>query len=684
MQVRLSTTFSQYWRYTGVPFIGQAGDLLYVGWTFTFWMGVRAYGGKTTFNQGWLILPALVIAWTLVAYGLDIPRFWRILPRHFTGAAFLGWAGLHLWHLSREERNWGLTVLSILFLLYGLNTGIFPFTNHTWYGPYGFIIASGLSLSIGMGLMLTSLLEERQRLVSEMKSRQLAEEASRRSLILIETLLANSPAGVSIYEGNAGNCVLANQAMADMAGGSIDGLRSQNFRALDSWRRAGLDVLAESTLSYNHTQHREISIETTFGKNLSLDCFLSRFDMEGIPHLMVIVSDITERKHVEEERMHLESQLRQSRNMEAIGTLAGGVAHDFNNILTTIIGYSSLLQAGMDGSNPKRIYLDQILAASQKAANLTQSLLAFSRKQAIELKPHKVNEIVMGVEKLLMRLLTEDITFNVMFGDSDATIMADVTQIEQVLMNLATNARDAMPKGGVLVIETKEVQLDDEFIKIHGHGEPGSYAVITVTDTGCGMDEKTIEKVFEPFFTTKEVGRGTGLGLSTVYGIIKQHNGLINVYSEPGKGTVFRIYLPTVKAQHREITQAPRFVRGGTETILVAEDDNELRGLIKEVLASQRYAVIETVDGENAIQKFAEHTDSIHLVILDVVMPKKSGKDAYEEMKRIRPNTKALFASGYTGDVVFDKGIQDDTVHFISKPLSPNELLIKVREVLDK
>jgi len=338
----------------------------------------------------------------------------------------------------------------------------------------------------------------------------------------------------------------------------------------------------------------------------------------------------------------------------------------------------------MDEDDPLRIYVERMLVSSEKAVNLTQSLLAFSRKQVIKLQPQTVSTIIRGIEKILQRLLTEDIELKVMTADKDITILADLTQIDQVLLNLATNARDAMPKGGVLLIETEEVQIDHEFTRSHGYGEPGDYALISVTDSGTGMDEMTKQKIFEPFFTTKEVGKGTGLGLSIVYGIVKQHNGYINVVSEPGEGTSFRIYLPATKTTAEEADRIPTDVEGGTETILLAEDNTDLRKLLREVLASKGYTTIEATDGEAALELFLEHKDSIDLLILDVVMPKKNGKEVFDEVRKVQPGVKALFTSGYTGDVVLDKGVHDGVVDFIQKPLSPNELLLKVRTVLDK
>ncbi len=394
--------------------------------------------------------------------------------------------------------------------------------------------------------------------------------------------------------------------------------------------------------------------------------------------IVIIGRDITERKN-------LEKQLLQAQKMEAIGQLTGGIAHDFNNILTAIMGYGSLMRSQIKEDNLMKTYLEQILSSAEKAANLTQSLLAFSRKQIINPAPINLNDIVRKVEKLLKRLIGEDIELKVILSDMDLNIMADSVQIEQVLMNLATNARDAMPNGGVFTIETKPVSIDEEYTKRHAYMPPGVYALLSVTDAGIGMDEKTKERLFEPFFTTKEVGKGTGLGLSIVYGIIKQHNAFINAYSEIDKGTIFKIYLPMIKSEI-EIKQAKVLppLKGGTETILLAEDDINVRTLIKSVLQDYGYKVIESVDGEDALERFLENKENIHFVLLDVVMPKKDGKKVYEAIKAIKPNIKALFISGYAADIIHKKGILEVDIDFVQKPISPNDLLRKVREILDR
>lgn len=396
-----------------------------------------------------------------------------------------------------------------------------------------------------------------------------------------------------------------------------------------------------------------------------------------ITSVIETVNDLTEQRK-------LEAQLRQAQKMEAVGHLAGGVAHDFNNILTAIVGYASLLKMKIVDDDPLRHNVQQILSSAERAANLTQSLLAFSRKQIMNPRPENFNVIIESVSKLLNRLIGEDIKLKTSLTKEDLTVMADRGQIEQVLMNLATNARDAMPNGGTITLESQRVVLDKEYEAVHAFGKAGTYALISFTDTGIGMDEKTREMIFEPFFTTKEVGRGTGLGLAMTYGIIKQHNGYINVYSEPGEGTTFKIYLPIIKAGLKETKPVEvKPLLGGTETVLLAEDDDEARTLTKTVLEEFGYKVIEAVDGEVAINKYNENKEKIRMVILDVIMPKKSGKEVYEEIIKSAPDIKVLFTSGYTAEIIHKKGVLEEDLNFLSKPFSPQEVLKKVREVLD-
>ncbi len=390
-----------------------------------------------------------------------------------------------------------------------------------------------------------------------------------------------------------------------------------------------------------------------------------------------VLRDISEKKN-------LEAQLFQAQKMEAVGLLAGGVAHDFNNILTAIVGYGSLLLMKMEKTGADHVYVEQILAAAERATGLTKGLLAFSRKQIINPKPLRLSDAVRHFENILARVIGEDIELRVFLSPREASIMADAGQIEQVLMNLATNARDAMPDGGALIMESELVEFDEEYVRRHAFARPGKYMLLSVTDTGQGIDAKTKERIFEPFFTTKDTGKGTGLGLSMVYGIIKQHNGFINVYSEPGKGTTFKIYLPVVEkeAEKLETVVLPP-VTGGRETILVAEDAFMVSDLVKKILEEVGYRVIVAENGVDAVEKYKAHP-GVALLILDVIMPGKNGKEVYAEIRGLRPDIKALFMSGYTANIIHKKGILESGTEFISKPFSPNAFLHKVRGILDK
>lgn len=387
----------------------------------------------------------------------------------------------------------------------------------------------------------------------------------------------------------------------------------------------------------------------------------------------------------QEEKEQLEAQLRQAQKMEAIGQLAGGVAHDFNNILCAIIGFGTLLEMSMGKDDPSRRHLEQILSAADRATSLTQGLLTFSRKQILNPQPADLNTIVHRVERMLARLISEDIELRLFLSGQELNVLVDTSQIDQVLLNLATNARDAMPGGGVLVIKTEKADPPADFLAETAALPTTRYALLTVTDTGSGMEKETREKIFEPFFTTKDVGKGTGLGLAMVYGIVKQHNGHIDVSSEPGHGTSFRIYLPMALEENLppEPSNHPSQPVAGTETILVVEDNPEVRNLSRTVLETFGYKIIEAVDGEDAVEQFGKNLHDIDLVVMDVVMPKMNGQQAYREISKIRPDVKVLFMSGHTADIIQEKGILTDGGSFIHKPVTPMELLRKIRQLLD-
>ncbi len=395
--------------------------------------------------------------------------------------------------------------------------------------------------------------------------------------------------------------------------------------------------------------------------------------------------DVTERNQAEEEKEKLQAQLLQAQKMEAIGHLAGGVAHDFNNILSAIVGYAHITLMKMKDDDLVRSNLEKILASSEKAANLTKSLLAFSRKQIMQMKNVSLSDIVSGMTSILERIIGEDIYLRVNKAAHDLIVNADKNQIEQVLMNLATNARDAMPHGGTLTVTAEECEIDEMYIQMHQEGEVGKYAVISVTDTGMGMDEKTKDNIFDPFFTTKEVGKGTGLGLAMVYGTIKQHNGFINTYSEPGKGTTFKIYLPLLDSGVKVMEEKDAgSIPSGTETVLFVEDDVNVRNVTKALLEEYGYSVIEAADGKHAVELYKENRDRVHLVITDIIMPGQSGKDLHNELIKISADIKVIYVSGYPADVLAKKGIIDSDVNFISKPINPEILMQKIREVLEK
>ncbi|MBI5634108.1 MAG: PAS domain-containing protein [Nitrospirae bacterium] len=441
----------------------------------------------------------------------------------------------------------------------------------------------------------------------------------------------------------------------------------------------------------------DCAAEHTFATGQPHSVTHTHYDKKDVPHyvelktypmtdsrgevssVIEIICDITEKKV-------LGDQLRHAQKMEALGTLTGGIAHDFNNILTVIMGYGHILQMKMKKDDPLRQSVDNIHSASEKAASLVQSLLAFGRKQTLLLKLHDINEIIRSEDKLLSKLVREDIEFSMDLTDKQAIILADSGQMIQLLMNLVANARDAMPDGGRITIHTDVVYLDEHFVKIHGYERSGKYVLLAVKDTGTGIDEMIIDKIFEPFFTTKELGKGTGLGLAMSYGIIKQHKGHINVASEPNKGTTFRVYLPleeTAAAKTENGTGGFSTVYGGSETILVAEDEEAVRNITTAFLDGVGYKIIAAVDGQDAVEKYGQHGQSIDLLIFDVTMPRKSGKAAYEEIRRMNPNIKAIFVSGYNALLSQKGGKTEEGLTFVPKPFSPTELLSVVRNELD-
>jgi PAS domain S-box-containing protein len=408
-------------------------------------------------------------------------------------------------------------------------------------------------------------------------------------------------------------------------------------------------------------------------------------DDEGqVREILGVTRDITERLRAEEERTRLEEQLRQAQKLESVGRLAGGVAHDFNNLLTVINGYSDLLMARLSVGDPLRDSLNEIRKAGTKASALTQQLLAFSRKQVIQPRPLNLNQLITETRDMLQRMVGEDVELVAKLDPALGQVMADHGQFHQVLMNLVVNARDAMPGGGRLLIETANVELDQPYAATHPETTPGAHVMLAVTDTGVGMDEATRHQIFEPFFTTKGEGKGTGLGLSTVYGIVRQCGGSIWVYSELGHGATFKIYLPRLKspAGIQEHSVKAHLSLRGSETVLVVEDQDDVRSLTVEVLRSHGYRILEAPTGGDALLLVERNPGPIHLMLTDVVMPRMTGRELAERLRPQRPQMQVLYMSGYTENAITQHGALDPGVNYLSKPFTPNELAMKVREVL--
>jgi len=476
-----------------------------------------------------------------------------------------------------------------------------------------------------------------------------------------------------------------NYTSMNKAGAQITGYTHAEALALNITQTVAPECLATARemltakLAGERVTAYEMDIIAKDGHRITVEANTKLVYHDGVAvGIQGIARDVTERKLLEE-------QLRQSQKMEAIGQLAGGVAHDFNNLLTAINGYASLALQRLEDGHPIRSYLEEVKKAGDRAANLTRQLLAFGRKQILQPVAVNLNDVVTDMNKMLRRLIGEDIELSAKLDPALKRIKADPGQIEQVLVNLVVNARDAMPEGGKLTIETARIELDQEYANTHVGVAPGDYVMLAVSDTGTGMEEATQARIFDPFFTTKEKGKGTGLGLSTVYGIVKQSGGSIWVYSEPGHGTTFKVYLPQVAATpHKTETAVVELApSGGMETILLVEDEDVVRGLAAKILEQSGYKVLAASRGAEAIQMCRQRTEPIHLLLTDVVMPETSGKEVADRMTELLPGLRVLYMSGYTDEAIVHHGVLDSNVEFIQKPFTPFALVRKVREVLD-
>jgi two-component system cell cycle sensor histidine kinase/response regulator CckA len=510
-----------------------------------------------------------------------------------------------------------------------------------------------------------------ERLQNEEKLRQSEERFSK--------AFRSSPMAITISTAAEGRYVEVNEAFLRMIGLPWEEIVGHSASELSVW------ALAEDRARMIETLDRDgrvSALETVFQSRTSgersVQVSAEAIQLNGIPCVLAITNDVTEAKH-------LENQFRQAQKMEAVGSLAGGVAHDFNNMLGVIIGYCDLAKdrSGLEGALRD---LSQIRKAAQRAATLTRQLLAFSRQQILLPRVLNLNEVVQDISQMLLRVIAEDISLVLIPAPSLGSVKADLGQMEQVLMNLVVNARDAMPQGGKIVIETANVELDTTYSNTHREVKPGPYVLLSVSDTGSGIDSKTMSKIFEPFFTTKPPGEGTGLGLSMVYGVIRQSGGYIWVYSELGQGTTFKIYLPRIEEAAEPLPRTtPEIVFAkGSETVLVVEDEQNLLDLTVELLESEGYRVLAAKDGPSAIAISQAHRETIHVLLADVVLPNMSGTALAARIKEFRPDLKVLYMSGYTGSLVADHGVLASGGAFIQKPFTKHSLLSELRRVVEQ
>jgi two-component system, cell cycle sensor histidine kinase and response regulator CckA len=494
---------------------------------------------------------------------------------------------------------------------------------------------------------------------------------------IFRTAFNANPEPITIATIAEGRYIDVNESFLRITGYRREEVIGRTSLELNFWvRPEDRARLVELLWEQDSVHNLEITYRTKSGEErVALDS-AEAIEIAGQECIIAILRDITEQKF-------LENQLRQTQKMEAVGQLSGGIAHDFNNLLGVIIGYSEILENRLPQNDPLLKECLQIKKAGQSAASLTRQLLAFSRQQVLEPKVLDLNAIVLHVERMLRRLIGEDIDLKAALGSGLGCIKADQSQIEQVIINLAVNARDAMPHGGKLLIETAQVDLDEDYARRHPPQKPGAYVLLTVADTGTGMDAETQSRIFEPFFTTKELGKGTGLGLSTVYGIVRQSGGHIWVYSEPGHGTTFKVYLPLVEQSvqvARPATGTTRSLRGA-ETILLVEDEEALRELTRSLLEGAGYTVLEADRPEKALEIAIQHSEPIHLMLTDMVMPAMNGRELAANLATIRPATKVVYMSGYTGFT--HPGLAGSGITLLSKPFTRDGLLRKLHEVLE-
>jgi two-component system cell cycle sensor histidine kinase/response regulator CckA len=541
-------------------------------------------------------------------------------------------------------------------------------------GVYRWHLAQGLPVRDGQGHIVKWLgtctdIDAQKRAEEELRLRDRALQAVSQGILITDPRQPDNP------------IIFASPSFENLTGYKVEEAIGRNCRFLQG-ADTNAETVAEMREAIRAGQPCTVELLNYRKDGASFWNSLSISPVHGedgtVTHFVGTQADVSERRRMEE-------QLRQAQKMEAVGQLAGGVAHDFNNLLTVINGYGELLLGQLDAANPLRELVAEMTKAGERAAALTRQLLAFSRKQVLTPTVLDLNAVVIDMEKMLRRVLGEDIRLVASLSPHLGRVKVDRGQMEQVILNLAVNARDAMPRGGQLSLHTRNVELDENYTRTHSYTRPGSYIALAVADSGHGMTPEVKARLFEPFFTTKVPGKGTGLGLATVYGIVKQSGGSIEVFSQPNAGTTFEIYLPRIEQavgpsrSHGNRAAAPR----GRETILLVEDEEAVRALSRLVLGQSGYNVLESADAAAALALARQHTEAIHLLVTDVVMPDLGGRELAERLLAFHPEMSVLFVSGYTDDAVVRHGVSEHEVNFLQKPFTPLALANKVREVLD-
>ena len=621
----------------------------------------RLYQG----GAGWIVGTVVIVVTAGVGVGW---KYWRDKKQ-----TPVGWKELYAFGVVVQ-----LAMLSCMFLMPA--NMIFPILKAV--APPVLSIFPVLTLIIGLILKRQEARRDAEKELVENRKVLIKERGLLRGVI-------NSISDMIFYKDTSGKYLGCNRSFESFTGLEAQNLIGKTDR--DLFAGENFDFFSQldmEILTTGNSVRLENLVLTREGKSLLLETVKTPFrGLDGTLHGLVSISrDITERKHAEEEREKLQEQLIQAQKMESVGRLAGGVAHDFNNMLGVILGQSELALSRLEPTQPLYSNLQEICKAANRSADLTRQLLAFARKQTVAPKVLDLNKTVGGMIEMMQRLIGEDIRLSWFPGVGLWPVKIDPTQIDQILANLCVNARDAILDTGKITIETGIATIDEAHHAMHSEAVPGDYVTLVVSDTGCGIDHAILSRLFEPFFTTKEIGKGTGLGLATVYGIVQQNNGFISVHSEPGQGASFEIYLPRYEGETDQMPEGSKMelpVRGH-ETILIAEDESMVLQMTKRMLEMQGYKVLTADKPSKAIQMAQEYIDEIHLLLTDVVMPDMNGRDLARKLLSYYPQLKTLFMSGYTANVIAHHGVLDDSLHFIQKPFKMDNLTVKIREVLDQ